>query len=202
MSELDPAARRASAKGLAWLIAAVAFGACGWALHGTNPDLLPRLGWGLWGGLAAGTALAGLLRWRTPHGCDEAPVAVRKRYRRSMMVYMSAYVGLVMVSAGLMDATQPSWLRAVLALIPVPPIALAVGAMVRYTRQIDEMQRRIELESVCVASLLLAMLYMSGGFLQQAKVIDIPAAAAMIWVFPLLCALYGLAKSVVTARYH
>lgn len=41
-----------------------------------------------------------------------------------------------------------------------------------------------------------------GGFLQGAKVIDVPAAAALIWMFPLVCVSYGLAKAVVARRYR
>ena len=43
---------------------------------------------------------------------------------------------------------------------------------------------------------------MAGGFLQAAKVIDIAAAAAMIWLFPLVCFSYGLAKLAVARRYR
>ena len=43
---------------------------------------------------------------------------------------------------------------------------------------------------------------MSGGFLQAAKVIDVPASAAMIWVFPLVCLCYGVAKAVVARRFQ
>ena len=39
------------------------------------------------------------------------------------------------------------------------------------------------------------------GLLQQAKVIDIGAGVAMIWVFPLLCLIYGIAKMILTRRY-
>jgi hypothetical protein len=75
-------------------------------------------------------------------------------------------------------------------------------AFVRHVRDTDELQRRIELEAVSVATLLVSMLYLGGGFLQSAKVIDIPAAAAMIWVFPLVCVSYGLAKIHVGRRYR
>ena len=70
-----------------------------------------------------------------------------------------------------------------------------------YLREIDEMQRRIETEAIGIASLGVALLYFAGGLLQKAKVIDVDAAAAMIWVFPLLCASYGIAKMVLTRRY-
>ena len=93
-------------------------------------------------------------------------------------------------------------LRALVALAPLPPIAAALRAIVRYIRDADEMQQRIELEAVCVATALVSLLYMAGGFLQAAKVIDVPAAAAMIWMFPLVCFTYGLAKVVVARRYR
>ena len=81
-------------------------------------------------------------------------------------------------------------------------IALVLRAIIRYIRDADELQRRIELESVSFATALVSMLYMSGGFLQLAKVIDVPSGVAMIWVFPLVCMVYGFAKMLVARRYR
>ena len=64
------------------------------------------------------------------------------------------------------------------------------------------MQQRIELEAVCIATAFVSLLYMAGGFLQAAKVIDVPAAATMIWLFPLVCFSYGLAKLAVARRFR
>ena len=52
-----------------------------------------------------------------------------------------------------------------------------------------------------IASLLVSVGYFAGGLLLKAKVIQIDAAAAMIWVFPLLCGIYGIAKMALTRRY-
>jgi hypothetical protein len=46
-----------------------------------------------------------------------------------------------------------------------------------------------------------SLLYFAGGMLQKAKVIELDAGVAMIWVFPLLCVTYGIAKMIVTRRY-
>jgi hypothetical protein len=92
-------------------------------------------------------------------------------------------------------------LRAVVAVLPALAIALLMRAALRYLREIDELQRRIETEAIGIASLLVSLLYFAGGLLQKAKVIHLDAAAAMIWVFPLLCASYGIAKMVLTRRY-
>ena len=58
------------------------------------------------------------------------------------------------------------------------------------------------MEAVSFAAAFVSMSYIAGGFLQLAKVIDIPSGVAMIWVFPMICASYGLAKIVVARRYQ
>ena len=58
-----------------------------------------------------------------------------------------------------------------------------------------------ETDAIGIASLLVSVGYFAGGLLLKAKVIQIDAAAAMIWVFPLLCGIYGIAKMALTRRY-
>jgi hypothetical protein len=115
---------------------------------------------------------------------------------------MVAYLVLLVVSLLLLKQVEAPALRAAAALLPVVPIALTLRAIVRYIRDADELQRRIELEAVSLATALVSLVYMAGGFLQLAKVIDIPSGVAMIWVFPLLCATYGLLKAVVARRFR
>ncbi|HLT43433.1 MAG TPA: hypothetical protein VK000_02110, partial [Luteimonas sp.] len=106
------------------------------------------------------------------------------------------------ISLTLLKTVEAEWLRALVALLPLPPIGFALRAIVRYIRDTDELQRQIELEAVSIATALVSMLYLAGGFLQAAKVIDIPSSAAMIWVFPLICGVYGLAKILVARRFR
>ncbi len=142
-----------------------------------------------------------LVRWGSD-ACDAASPRLRRRYSRELALAMGLYVVVLFASMSLLRLAEDTWLRALLALAPVPPIALAVRAMIRYVRDADEMQRRIELEAISMASAGVSMLYMTGGFLQSAKVIDVPSDVAMIWVFPLMCFAYGLAKAVVARRYR
>src|SRR5690606_5075725 len=131
------------------------------------------------------------------------PGRVRRRYHREMFLAMGAYVVAVLVTVSVLRAGGPDGtLRVLVALLPVPPIAFVLRAVVRYIRGVDEMQQRIELEAVSLATALVALLYMSGGFLQAAKMIDLPAAAVMTWVFPLLCFAYGVVKFLVVRRYR
>ena len=179
-------------------------------LSGAGAAALPRLlrdqapGWLVHGltVLALALAFAALLRWQLPAACDSAPTGLRRRYTRELMLAMGGYVLVLFASITLLRHIEAPALRALVALAPVPPIALALRAMVRYIRDVDEMQQRIELEAVSIATAFVSLVYMSAGFLQAAKVIAIPAAAALIWLFPLVCFTYGLAKAVVVRRYR
>ena len=50
-------------------------------------------------------------------------------------------------------------------------------------------------------ALLVAACYLAAGFLQTAGLIDVPSKVAMLWVFPLLCLMYGITKIFVTRHY-
>ena len=169
------------------------------------PDRVPDMVIGLLFGLGVGLAVAALMRWRLPAPCDTAPAALRRRYTREIVVAMVAYALALMLSLTLLRRAELELglpVRVLLALLPVPPIAFVLRAMVRYIRDVDEMQQRIELEAVSIGTALVCVLYMAGGFLQAARAIDIPAASAMIWVFPFICLAYGVAKAVVIRRYQ
>ena len=134
--------------------------------------------------------------------CEAAPPALQRRYTREMLFGMGSYTLLLFVSLLWLREVESPGSRALIALLPVAPIALVLRAMVRFIRGFDELQQRIELEAICIAAALVSFAYMTGGFLQAARVIDVPSSAAMLWVFPLVCGTYGVAKSVVARRYR
>lgn len=161
----------------------------------------------MWTGIGIGYLVCSLLflvlpRWWRQH-CDEMfATQASRRYQRAMWPTMIAYSLLLFASIWwLKQGIQPLALRALVAVAPVVPLLFFLRAALRYLREIDELQRRIETEAIGIASLLVSMLYFAGGLLQKAEVIDIDSAAAMIWVFPLLCFIYGIAKMRLTKRY-
>ena len=161
----------------------------------------------MWLGLGVGYLAGGLVlrlapRWWRQH-CDEMYAQpAGRRYIRAMWPILFGYTACLLLSLWLIRrGIEPAWLRAVVAVLPILPIALLFRAALRYLREIDELQRRIETEAIGIASLLVALVWMAGGLLQKAKVIDIAAVDAMIWVFPALAGGYGIAKMVLTRRY-
>lgn len=139
---------------------------------------------------------------RDPMGTDVAPPAVGRRYVRELVVTMTAYVLVLAASLWLLKRVDPPLLRALVALAPLLPIWLAVRAVLRYMRALDEMQQRIEFESLGIATVVVSMLYMTGGLLQSAGLFQVPGEDAMIWVFPLISGVYGIARGVVARRYE
>ena len=93
-------------------------------------------------------------------------------------------------------------LRAVVAVAPALAIGLVMRAALRYLREIDELQRRIETESIGIASLLVSLAYFAGGLLHTAKVVSFDAGAVMIWACPLLMLAYAVAKFLAVRRYR
>lgn len=145
-----------------------------------------------------------MLKTHLRSDCATVTPALRRRYLREFVPAVLAYMAMLFLSlewlkhidAGLVG------MRAIVALLPIPPVALMLRAIVRRIRDADELQRRIELESVSLATATVSLLYMAGAFLQLAKVIDLAAADTLLWAFPLICLVYGLVKLVVSRRFQ
>lgn len=126
-----------------------------------------------------------------------------RRYLRALWPIMVGYTLALFASIMLIRRGIDSVpLRALVAVAPAFALVLLMRAALRYLREIDELQRRIETEAIGIASLLVSVLYFAAGLLQKAKVVEVDAATAMIWVFPLLCATYGIAKMLLTRRFQ
>lgn len=127
------------------------------------------------------------------------------RYTRRLMLTMSAYVAVLFVSILLLKGPAAGWplpAKALLAVLPVLPVAYVGKAFIAYLGECDEMIRRIELEAVSLSSLIVGLLFLAGGFLMQAGVFTLSGGTVAIWVFPLLCGIYGLTKWQAIRRYR
>lgn len=172
-----------------------------WLLHWPEDAVQTWLGIGI--GYLIGALLFLLVpRWWREH-CDEMYAQpAGKRYIKAlwpiMIFYSLALFASIWWTKRGIDSVP---LRAVVAITPALAIVLLMRAALRYLREIDELQRRIETEAIGAASLLVSVLYFAGGLLEKAKVLHFDAAAVMVWVFPLLMLFYGIAKYVFTRRY-
>lgn len=158
---------------------------------------------GIVAGLAVFVLLLGLALWFAPDQLlESATPALTRRYYREFVPPMTLYFLVMIGWKPLLRSIDAIGLRVVVALLPAVLMALVIRAVARYVCDSDEMQRRIELESIALAAGVVSTVYMSAGFLQSAKLIQIGATSAMLWVFPLLCIGYGVAKISVARRFQ
>jgi hypothetical protein len=191
-----PSARR---KAL-WALAIGLLGlALGWLAR--EGGWLPPQALGFLFGLGAGGLVAALLLWWTPDFSEGMPRPLMRRYYREFGLAMGGYVLVMLFWKRLLYLFEPTWWRVAVALLPVLFVCLVLRAFVRFVRDSDEMQRRIELESGAIAALLVSALYLGAGFLHSAKLIFVPASLALIGVFPAQCLVYGVTKIFVARRY-
>ena len=191
-----------------WIFVAIGAGAL--LLAGAGQWLLhwDRGGVQTWLGIGAGYLLGALLfllmpRWWREH-CDELYAQpAGRRYIRALWPIMIGYSLTLFGSIWLIKRGIESMpLRALIAVVPALAIAALMWAGLRYLREIDELQRRIETEAIAASALLVSFVYFAGGLLQKAKVIAVPSADAMIWVFPMLMLAYAIAKFIAVRRYR
>ena len=126
--------------------------------------------------------------------------SVDRRYTIEFVPAILAYV-LIMLFAWPRILTIASLeLRGLAALLPVLPVLFVVRAIIRRITGGDELERRISLESMAIATTVVGVVSFAAAFLVIAKVIN-PGADVLIWVLPGLLAVYGCARMVLTARY-
>ena len=122
---------------------------------------------------------------------------VQRRYVRELFSAMAGYVALLYSSFWLLrrhGAEIGAPLKAILALLPMLPIAYVARAIVRVIRDSDELEQRIDLEAAAVSGLVVGLGYLTLGLLASAEVITLDGSAMAVWVFPSLCGTFGLAK--------
>lgn len=163
---------------------------------------------GLWTGIGAGYLAGAMLfllvpRWWREH-CDEMyAMPASRRYMRAMWPIMIAYSLLLFASIWwIKRGIDSTVLRALVAVLPALPLFALMRVGLRYLRETDEFQRRIEIESIGFSAVLVSLLYFAGGLLQKAKVIHLDTAMVMIWVFPLTMLVYAIAKFLTVRRYR
>lgn len=137
--------------------------------------------------------------------CPPAMSPAESRYTRRLVVAMAVYMALLFGSILGLKSFAAEWpvaVRALMAVLPVLPVAYVGKAFIAYLGECDEMIRRIELEAVSLSSLIVGLLFLAAGFLMQAGVFTLGGGTVAIWVFPLLCGMYGLTKWLAIRRYR
>lgn len=128
------------------------------------------------------------------------PRYTEKTYRRQMLALMSIYVVFLLLEWPYARNTVSLPLKVVLALAPTLPVIAVLWLMAKRVMSSDELQQRLHLMALSVATGLVAAVSMAGGFLAAAGAIHLDGDI-LIWVFPALCMSYGITHVVLGRRY-
>jgi len=123
-----------------------------------------------------------------------------RRYYREFFPAMGAYVLFMLFAWPYLGHVQAPALKAVLALLPVVPVALVIRAMVRLVLASDELEQRTHLVGLAVATAVVGVLSLAVGFLAAARVLDLDGTI-LLWVFPVLMVVYAAGRAWANRRY-
>ncbi len=110
------------------------------------------------------------------------------KYRVELFASMLLYIAVLFGSISLAKEKEAGTARTVLLLTPMIPLMLAVWAIARHFRRMDEFVRLRSLESLAIAAAVTAGLSLTYGFLESAGFPKI----TMFWVWPVMGATWGL----------
>lgn len=120
-----------------------------------------------------------------------------KEYARDMFLGMAAYVAILFASIYFIKAHADSPWRYAVALLPMLPLAYVARASVRRLNRCDELQKRIQYTALSVTVLATALITLTYGFLEN---VGLPHVN-MIWVWPVMGAIWGI-SACIAQRYY
>ncbi|GAB2562998.1 hypothetical protein ISP15_05780 [Dyella jejuensis] len=116
-----------------------------------------------------------------------------KQYTPRVLVAMMFYTGLMLLAWPLVRTMASVPLKVCLALAPVVPMLYVISLMARRIRDSDELEQRLHLVGLGVATAVLGALSLIGGFLSAAGILKLDGAV-LIWVFPVTVICYGMTR--------
>ncbi|MDN5924448.1 MAG: hypothetical protein L0H70_05555 [Xanthomonadales bacterium] len=123
-----------------------------------------------------------------------------RRYLREFFPAMAAYVIVVLTLWPMVAHIDSVVGKVLLSLLPVVPVIFVVRAMLRLLLASDELQQRMQLQAICIASLTVGLLSFAAAFMRSAGVLVWDNA--LMWVLPALFGVYGIALLWIHRRYR
>ena len=128
------------------------------------------------------------------------PHPIVKNYRRWLWLLMALYVALMLLLFPVARHADGDLRKTIYALLCVSPVVVVIWLMAVRIWHSDELDQRLHMMALSVATGIVAVASLIGGFLHSVHVIAIDGDI-LIWVFPALCVTYGLARMLFARRY-
>ena len=123
---------------------------------------------------------------------------VEKKYQTRFWVGMAAYVVTIFVSTALVAYLEQSFLSYILILLPTIPAVYAMGSVFQGMRKLDELEQKIQLESIMITMFITALFAFTWGLLEYASLV--PHFSTFMFA-PGMIAIWGVTGHFVRRRY-
>lgn len=121
-----------------------------------------------------------------------------RRYSRELAAAFAAYAAvLVGTRLAIRTFDVDGFALTALAALPMAPALAVTAVALRHFATMDELQRRVQIESFAASALLVGLVTFSLGFVEDVAVPRI----SMIWVFPAILAGWGVIAPILRRRY-
>ena len=120
--------------------------------------------------------------------------------RSRILLLMIVYLGLVLLLWPQAKHATSAPLKVVLALVPLTPMAAAIWLIALRIMRSDELQQRVNLISLSVATGVVSVLSLAGGFLAAAHAVEFDGDI-LIWVMPALGLVHAATRWWIGRRY-
>jgi|SRR5690348_1647694 len=123
-------------------------------------------------------------------------------YQRRSIAAIVVYVAIVMLARTPAREATNLPLQLLLALLPVAPMIYVIWLLARRIWTSDELEQRTHLVGLGVATGVVAVVSLIGGFLAAGKLMSLEGAASfLLFIFPLLLLIYTATRAWVARRY-
>lgn len=121
-----------------------------------------------------------------------------KRYSRELVAAFTAYAAVLVGTRWAIRAFDiDGFALTALAALPMAPALAVTAVALRHFATMDELQRRVQIESFAASALLVGLVTFSLGFVEDVAV----PRVSMIWVFPAILAGWGVIAPILRQRY-
>ena len=111
-----------------------------------------------------------------------------RKYRLELFSAMAAYMLVLFGSISVAKGMDENLARTLLLITPIIPLMLAVWAIARHFRRMDEYMRLRSLESIAIGAAVTCALSLTYGFLESAGFPKL----SMFWVWPVMGFAWGM----------
>ena len=128
--------------------------------------------------------------------CMKTPAA--RRYTLGILTATILYAITLFISITLLKHNPLAPQRYLIAILPVLPALWIPAVVLRFFRELDELQRRIQLEGLAFGFTATAVLTLAYGFLQNAGLPQIN----WVWVWPVMGVCWSIGLAIAHWRYR